>query len=308
MLDDEHGAAGLVPDPPQQRPQRLGLALRDAARRLVEDQHGRLVRDRHREIHDAPRAGRELGDELVPERAEAHQLDQVVDRERDVGLRLAHRRCREKRRDVVAHFDVPFEPERDVLRDRQRREDLRVLEGAAETDRCATLGGPLGDIGLTDEDVATLRRQVTGDDVEDRGLAGAVGADETQDLALVHGERHVVNRGDTAEVVAQVADGERGRPGDRLGFLAHPLGLRLGVTERLRRAVEEHRAQHVVALEQLLGRAGESHLALLHEIGARRDRECDVDRLLDQHDGGALRMDRANGFEQPLNDDRREAE
>ena len=71
-------------DAPEQRAERLGLPLGDAGRRLVEQQHRRVVGDAiarstmRRLPVDSSRH------ELVAERAEAHQLDEVVDGPRDV--------------------------------------------------------------------------------------------------------------------------------------------------------------------------------------------------------------------------------
>ena len=45
--------------------ERLGLALGDPRRRLVEQEHRRLVGEHAREVDDAPRAGGQLADELV---------------------------------------------------------------------------------------------------------------------------------------------------------------------------------------------------------------------------------------------------
>src|SRR5262249_10479194 len=41
-------------------------------------------------------------------------------------------------------------------------------------------------------------------------LAAAVGTDDAEDLALVHVERHAVDRDDTAEALLQIAHGEDG--------------------------------------------------------------------------------------------------
>ena len=51
-----------------------------------------------------------------------------------------------------------------------------------------------------------------GDDVEQGGLAGAVGADDAEDLAGRDRDRHVVDRPDAAEAAAEPVGGER-RPG-----------------------------------------------------------------------------------------------
>ena len=77
-IDDEAGAE-RVADAQQQRAERLGLALGDARRRLVEQDHGRLVGEHAGEVDHAARAGGQLADELRAERLEAHQLDQLVD-------------------------------------------------------------------------------------------------------------------------------------------------------------------------------------------------------------------------------------
>ena len=46
--------------------------------------------------------------------------------------------------------------------------------------------------------------------VHQRRLAGAVAPDQPDDLAALHDQADVVDRGDAAEVHAQVGDGERG--------------------------------------------------------------------------------------------------
>ena len=79
VLDDEHRAAGVLADPQQQRAERLGLLLGDAAGRLVEQQHLRVLGEDAGQVDDAAAAGRQLADELLAEGAEAHQLDELVD-------------------------------------------------------------------------------------------------------------------------------------------------------------------------------------------------------------------------------------
>ena len=59
------GAAGASRIAQQQRRQRFGLALRDARRRLVEQDDRRSLHQQAGEVDDAARAGRQLADELV---------------------------------------------------------------------------------------------------------------------------------------------------------------------------------------------------------------------------------------------------
>src|SRR5688572_17702841 len=57
------------------------------------------------------------------------------------------------------------------------------------------------------EDDAAYRRLVeAGDAVEDGGLAGSVGADQSRDVAAACAERQVVYRHDTAETHGEVLD------------------------------------------------------------------------------------------------------
>src|SRR4029077_8415861 len=63
------------------------------------------------------------------------------------------------------------------------------------------------------QDVAGGRLVEPGEAIEERGLAGAVGPDQAEYLALVHVEGHAVERDDAAEHDADVAYSEqRGIP------------------------------------------------------------------------------------------------
>ena len=98
VLDHEQRGAQTLADPQQHRAERLGLPLGDAARGLVEEDHRGPVGDDARQVDDAARAGRQLAEELGAERAEAHQLDELVDALGDlllgvVGVRQVQRRA-----------------------------------------------------------------------------------------------------------------------------------------------------------------------------------------------------------------------
>ena len=57
----------------------------------------------------------------------------------------------------------------------------------------------MGDVLAEEPDGAGSRRKIAGDAVEQRGLAGAVGAEHGAPLARTHGQRHVGQRGERAE-------------------------------------------------------------------------------------------------------------
>src|SRR5438552_2064076 len=178
------------------------------------------------------------------------------------------------------------------------------------------IGPGAGDVASVEDDAALVGRQITRDEVEDRGLAGPVGADETEDLALPHAELDTVHGADAAE-----ADGEAAHLEERLEGLALDVGgdvptffddggepAGLAVARHRSGPFEEHGTQDVGALEELARGTVEAHLALLHEHSALREREGDVDRLLDQDDGHAVVVDALHHLEQLLHYERGETE
>jgi len=67
------------------------------------------------------------------------------------------------------------------------------------------------DLRAEQPDRAAIAGQVTGEKVEERGLARAVRADDEPALARHDLERDIVDRGQAAERLLQAADLERGR-------------------------------------------------------------------------------------------------
>ena len=66
---------------------------------------------------------------------------------------------------------------------------------------------------------------ITGDQIETRGLAGAVGSDQRDGLAVAHGKAEILDRAQAAEPFAQIADDER---------LSHRAALLLRAPDRHR--------------------------------------------------------------------------
>src|SRR5215218_913237 len=73
-------------------------------------------------------------------------------------------------------------------------------------------------------------------------------------------------------------------------------------------APEEDGSREVVASSEVFRRSDETHLSLLHEDGPVRDRKRDVERLFDDHDRHPARLQRLDGPQQLLDDDRCEPE
>ena len=195
VLDHEDRRAGDVLHPLQERAERLGLLLGDAAGRLVEHDHRRVRREQAGQLDDAAGAGRQLAGELLAERVEAHELDEEVDLLVDVGLALLRRpagRGRRRRCPVLSRWRsratarvsavVSAGKSRASWNERPRPRAARWCGGRS------VMSSPC------EEDAALVDREEAGDAVEQRGLAGAVLADEPEDLALPELEVDVVRR------------------------------------------------------------------------------------------------------------------
>src|SRR5919107_4670506 len=87
-------------------------------------------------------------------------------------------------------------------------EQLDVLEGAGDAERCDAVRGHVGDVGAVEYQLAAGRLVDAAHQVEDRGLAGPVGADDGEDLALADVEGHTIDSLDAAEVDREAVDQE----------------------------------------------------------------------------------------------------
>ena len=83
-------------------------------------------------------------------------------------------------------------------------EQFDVLERAGDAEAGDLVRRLLGDVLVIEEDLARRRRVDPRDQVEDRALAGAIGADDREDLALLHGEADRIDRLEAAEVQREI--------------------------------------------------------------------------------------------------------
>src|SRR4030095_15071035 len=75
-----------------------------------------------------------------------------------------------------------------------------------------------GAVCALEQDAAAVRLKVASDQIDERGLAGAVRAHEREKFALVDGEIHVIAGVDVAELLAEIDRLEK----DHAGFSFHP--------------------------------------------------------------------------------------
>src|SRR2546425_10041573 len=101
-----------------------------------------------------------------------------------------------------------MDPDHDVLQHRHARKEREVLEGTADAERRHAMGAGAHDGLALEEQVALIGRVEPAHAVEQRGLAGAVGTDEADDLPVGHVEGDAVQRHDASESHGDVTNGE----------------------------------------------------------------------------------------------------
>jgi hypothetical protein len=152
----------------------------ERGQRFVEEQHGRIARQRPGERDALALAARELADTRAAQLADAEALQELI-RLRPVPRAEAH---------VPEHVEV--------------REERVLLEQVADA---AMLGrdvaAPLGveQYYLVDADRSRLRPQQAGNDAERRGLAGARRSDQRERLAAL--DRQLGRRDEGAKRVSE---------------------------------------------------------------------------------------------------------
>ena len=189
--------------------QRLLLLEAQAGSRLVEQQQRRVGGQRTRDLDHALRAERQVAGRLKHAIGQADAFELALRLGKQLALFGAvapeHRAQRALTRTQVA-------ADSNVLEHRHLRDQLHVLKGAREPAPRDLARRQAIDALAAKVHFAAAQRQQTRYEVEGGALAGAVGADQADDLAGAHTEAHVV-------------DGEQAAKG-----FAHGFGLKQQVT------------------------------------------------------------------------------
>src|SRR6266516_2597330 len=122
-----------------------------------------------------------------------------------------------KRRDFCDLALARENRQRDVVKNGKRVEQIDDLEAAGDARPDAFIDLGEGDVFALEQDAAAVRRKVAADQIDQRGLAGAVRADEREKFALVDGEIHAIAGVDVAELLAEIDRLEK----DHAGFSFH---------------------------------------------------------------------------------------
>ena len=201
VLDEEDGDPLLLVQPPQPFVELAHLLQVHARGRLVQQQQ--------------PGAGgegpRELEAPLLPEREAARELVALVGEPGELELLLDRRPpapapgepAREEA--LRPHRLLPVLGHPQVLPHREVREEADVLEGPGDAGPQGDVGRAVGDLRPLEPDAPRGGREHPADEVDGGALAGAVGADEPEDLPLLHGHVEAVHRPHPAEVLGEGA-------------------------------------------------------------------------------------------------------
>src|SRR6266404_6123891 len=112
----------------------------------------------------------------------------------------------------------------DVVERRHAPEGAHHLPRPGHAETADALGPGARDVGAVEGDAPLVGMHVAGDAVEERGLAGAVGTDEADDLARLDGERDLLVGEQAAEALRGGLDAQQRRHGIRAPAPAWPGG------------------------------------------------------------------------------------
>ena len=202
VLDHQNGDAEQIAYVLDPEGHVVGLLDVEAGGRLVEQQQLGVGAERARQLRHLAHAVGQVDDEAVAVLLEVEELDDLLDRLAMLQLH-APDRGQEQQLGEESRSLVGMACQQQVLQQRRVLEQLDVLEGACDAERGDAVRRHVGDVGAVEDQLAAGRLVDAAHQVEDGGLAGAVRADDGEDLALLDGEAHAVDRLDAAEVDRQ---------------------------------------------------------------------------------------------------------
>ena len=182
---NENGDALLARQLDEQFPELITRHRIDPGRRLIEDEHLRLVDHRHRQREPLPDAERQVLREVVEVIAEPKLASQLRNPRGDP----CRRQMKQPRVQVKVLPHRQLRIEREGLRhesDALPRFDVVGINLVAE-EPGLTLGG----------------REQSGQHFHRRRLAAAIRTQETEDLPALNAEAHMIHRGEIAEFLGE---------------------------------------------------------------------------------------------------------
>ena len=185
----------------------LALGVGNAGRRLVKQKHARAAGESKRNLEEALLAIGQNRRPLLHDIDEPEALEQFADL-------IDHARSAADGAPPMGSGAKPLgyrKPER--FKRRQVAKQLVDLKRAGHAEPHPTMRLDIGDVLAVKQDLAARRTQHTGQEIDDSGLACAVGADQGVPRPLFEAERHLIGGDNAAKTLFQRAGFEHGRHG-----------------------------------------------------------------------------------------------
>ena len=200
LVGDEDDRLALAPEGPQDAEEMVGLLRREDRRGLVEDQEVGAPVERLQDLHPLALAHAEV-------------LDPRVEVDLEVVLPAEPLELGPAARQARLEPEAPFDAQDDVLQDGEGLHQHEVLVHHADPGRERVLRAPDRGRPAAHEDLAPVGPMIAVEDAHQRGLAGAVLADDAVDRAGPDRQADVLVGVDLAEPLvdaAELDDGGRG--------------------------------------------------------------------------------------------------
>ena len=191
VRDENAGQMDFGVQPAQPPPQLLPDLRIERAERFVEQQHPGLDGQRARQRDSLPLPARQLRRVPAAEVIELHERQQIVHFAADLAL------------GKTDHARTDAHAERHVLENRHVPEQRIMLED--ESDAAIPRIAPCRVVSV-EQHRSRVGPLEAGNDAQERRLAGARRSQQRQQLALLHGEADVVQRGELPELLREAAD------------------------------------------------------------------------------------------------------
>src|SRR6185437_8876083 len=196
VLDQDDGDAALV-ELEQQRQDVVDLGMRQTGHRLVGDEELGLGRHGAGELDLAHLDLRQVARPALRLLGEADELQQLV----AARVELTRRQMR-----AAARIDGVEQRDADVLGDAEAAERPRQLEAPRHAEAGALMRREAVHRPAIEADAAAVVAQRAAQAVDQRALARAVGPDEADALAGADGKPDPIERGEAAEMFAEILD------------------------------------------------------------------------------------------------------
>ena len=199
VLNEDDAEAELLVDAADQLGEVAALVLVHARRRLVQQQELRIGGHGAHQLQPALQPVGQVAGVLLGVGAEPDQVQQPVGA-LDVLLLAPDRTGGAEQGVSKGVVGSCVEPQGYVLEHRHLGKQADILESPADAQVAKPVRGDADDGLPVEKDLSAGGRHRPGDQVQQRGLAGSVGADEAKELAPGQGQVDVVHRPDPAEL------------------------------------------------------------------------------------------------------------